>query len=282
MMSSTRIDSSEVFKRLEISLMVGNGSLLKKMKYFGQLVLDDTRQELLPKLDFFPTILLYGPPNTGKTTLVYSLFKELKGLKNNINLHYVDFSTVMTSEYGGTSKNVVAIFDDLRIKYSIDKPVILLIDELDQFCMTRDKSNEHDASRRAMSSLMLELDKLHPSIHRGIIVVAISNVQSKLDSAIIRRFNLKLSINQTLEYNEFEDYIYSISKLLSMSNMSGAEMKDLYEIYIKKGMTIPDVKGCFRDALISSQSNEQVLYASLFDAFKRGYSSVNNELEQRG
>ena len=274
----TRLDSKVIHKKLDDILTVGNDNVLKKMNSLGSLVLDSSRHETLTALDYLPTILLYGPPNTGKTTLVYRLFKELKLTNNNLNLYYMDFSSVMSSEYGGTSKNLVSAFDELVSDCSIDNPKIILIDEIDQFCMSREKKNEHDASRRAMSSLMLELDKLHPSNSKGLIVIAISNVQNMIDSAIVRRFNLKVSVNEQLDFEGFKKYLYKLEKLFNTLKLDD-NMDELYEIYKSKKLTIPDVKGCFRDALSSTDKFDELSNNNVVDSFKSAYSSIHNKLE---
>jgi len=274
----TRLDSQIVHKKMGSILTIGNDNVLRRMTSLGSLVLENSNYEALSKLDFMPTILLYGPPNTGKTTTVYRFFETIKSINNNVNLYYMDFSSVMSSEYGGTSKNLVSAFDELVSDCSIDNPKILLIDEIDQFCMSRDKANEHDASRRAMSSFMLELDRLHPSNLQGLIVVAISNVQSMLDAAVIRRFNLKLKINEQLDFEDFKNYINEFESLFKTLNLE-SELINIYGIYKDKRLTIPDVKGCFRDALSCVDSFDEISNSNVLDAFDNAYSSVSNELE---
>ncbi|GAB7222843.1 hypothetical protein VoSk93_20590 [Vibrio owensii] len=274
----TRLDSQVIHRKLGSILTIGNDDVFRSMVNLGSLMLEHSNYETLSKLDYLPTILLYGPPNTGKTTIVYRLFETLKSINNNVNLYYMDFSLIMSSEYGGTSKNVVSAFDDLISDCSIDNPKILLIDEIDQFCMSRDKANEHDASRRAMSSFMLELDRLHPSNLQGLIVVAISNVQTMLDAAVIRRFNLKIKVDEQLDFECFKGYINELEGLFNDLNLEG-ELGNLYDIYKRKRLTIPDVKGCFRDALSSIDNIEKLSNSCVLKAFDNAYSSVDNKLE---
>lgn len=265
-------------KKLGSILTIGNDDVLRRMVNLGSLVLDSSSYETLSKLDYLPTILLYGPPNTGKTTTVYRFFEALKSINNNLNLYYMDFSSVMSSEYGGTSKNLVSAFDELISDCSIENPKILLIDEIDQFCMSRDKASEHDASRRAMSSFMLELDRLHPSNSQGLIVIAISNVQSLIDAAVIRRFNLKIKVDEQLDFENFKNYIKELEALFNTLNLED-ELKNIYEIYKCKRLTIPDVKGCFRYALSTVDKLEKLTNSCVLKAFDNAYSSVGNKLE---
>ncbi|WP_180025592.1 MULTISPECIES: ATP-binding protein [unclassified Acinetobacter] len=274
-----RVDSKEITSRLESSLIVGNNYAMRKMKSLSSLILDSSKNKILSKLDYYPTIFLYGPPNTGKTTLVYSLFDLLKSKNNNINLYYLNFSLAMSAEYGGTSKNLIEVFSDLTQECSNENPKILLIDEIDQFCITRDKSNEHDASRRAMSAFLLELDKLHPSLVQGIIIVAISNIEDKIDVAVVRRFNLKIKVYERLSISEFKEYLIKLVAIISSLKLSDEDIKKLYNIYLDKNMTIPDVKGCFRNVITNTLNEKDITINEIIVAFNEAYSSVENILE---
>ncbi|WP_172979158.1 MULTISPECIES: ATP-binding protein [unclassified Pseudomonas] len=278
-----RIDSREIEKRLSSSLIYGNDLQLNRMHRLCELTASSASQEMLAALDFLPTILLFGPPNTGKTTLAYRLLSRVKESNNNANLYYLNFSRVMSAEYGETSKNIVKAFDYLSQNTADDEFKILLIDEIDQFCMSRSRSNEHDASRRAMSALMLELDKIHPFSHPRLVVIAATNVQDKIDNAIVRRFCLKLNVNEKLQREPFGDYI---SKLIGCINslpirvsLSVSQVNSLYQAYIDSNLTIPDIKGIFRNAILEDTHDFDNFFTQLNHEFKSAYSSINNTLE---
>lgn len=278
-----RIDSREIEKRLSSSLIYGNDLHLNRMHKLCKLTASAASQDMLAALDFLPTILLFGPPNTGKTTLAYRLLGRVKEANNNTNLYYLNFSQVMSAEYGETSKNITKAFDYLSENAADDEFKILLIDEIDQFCMSRSRANEHDASRRAMSALMLELDKLHPSSHPRLVVIAATNVQDKIDNAIVRRFCLKLKVNEKLEQGAFEDYISKlagcISGLASVDSFSVSQVNSLYKAYINSNLTIPDIKGIFRDVVLEDFHNFDMFFSQLDHGFRVGYSSIDNTVE---
>ncbi len=278
-----RIDSKKIEKRLSSSLICGNDLQLIRMHKLCELTASAASQDMLVALDFLPTILLFGPPNTGKTTLAYRLLSKVKESNNNANLYYLNFSQVMSSEYGETSKNIAKVFDYLSQNTADDEFKILLIDEIDQFCMTRSRANEHDASRRAMSALMLELDKLHPCSHPRLVVIAATNVQDKIDNAIVRRFCLKLKVNEKLKQEAFEDYIGKltghISNLTSTDSFSVSQFSSLYQAYIDSNLTIPDIKGIFRNVILEGYHDFDMFFSLLENGFKSGYSSIDNTLE---
>lgn len=275
-----RIDSNQVEKKLEKSLLFGDSNLLKRLLGFSNLILKPEKKEMLSRLDFNPTILLYGPPNTGKTTTAFKLFKEIKSEINNANLYLLSVSNLMSSEYGSTSKNLVGVFEELQKLSSFECPSILIIDEIDQICMSRNKDNEHDASRRAMSSLMLEMDRLHPSTTNGIIVIGITNVPEKIDSAVIRRFSLKIEVDFKLTFSEFKKYLEELFRLCGKQNPVDSTIEKYFALYENRRITIPDIKGFFRKGIVEDIINEELnLIAFIEMEFKNGYSSIENTLE---
>ncbi|WP_225085923.1 ATP-binding protein [Pectobacterium colocasium] len=277
-----RIDSHEIEKRLSSSFIYGNDLQLIRMHKLCELTASPASQEMLAALDFLPTILLFGPPNTGKTTLAYRLLSKIKESNNNANLYYLNFPQVMSAEYGETSKNIARVFDYLRQNTADDEFKILLIDEIDQFCMSRSRANEHDASRRAMSALMLELDKIHPCSNPRLVVIAATNVQEKIDNAIVRRFCLKLKVNEKLQREVFEDYIRKligcISSLASNIKLSDNQVNSLYQAYSDSNLTIPDIKGIFRNVVLEDIHDFEVFFSHLDHRFRLGYSSIDNTL----
>lgn len=278
-----RIDSGEIEKRLSSSLIYGNDSQLIKMHKLCELMATPASNKMLAALDFMPTILLFGPPNTGKTTLAYRLLNKVKESNNNANLYCLNFSQVMSAEYGETSKNIARAFDYLNQNAGNEEFKILLIDEIDQFCMSRSRTNEHDASRRAMSALMLELDKIHPSSHPRLVVIAATNVQDKIDNAIVRRFCLKLKVNDKLQQKVFKDYISnligSIGSFASNVSLNSSQVNGLYRVYIDSNLTIPDIKGIFRSVVLEDFHDSDIFFSQLDHKFRSGYSSIDNALE---
>lgn len=275
-----KIDSSYVNKRLDKSMFFGCKDLNRRLFGFSKLVLSEQENEKLAKLDFNPCILLYGPPNTGKTTSVYSLFKQIKlEISNDVSLFVLSISSLMSSDYGATSKNLVSAFEELKRGCSFEKPSLLIIDEMDQICMSRSKENEHDASRRAMSALMLELDQLHPSIAKGLIVVGITNVPEKIDNAILRRFTLKEKVNPKLDYDDFSKYLTSLFHANEINEVNESDLKSIFEVYNRRDLTVPDIKGFFKNAMIEAYvKNDFDIISFIINEFEHGYSSIENKL----
>uniref|UniRef100_T1I5V1 ATPase AAA-type core domain-containing protein n=2 Tax=Rhodnius prolixus TaxID=13249 RepID=T1I5V1_RHOPR len=73
-------------------------------------------------------------------------------------------------------------------------PSTIFIDELDALASSRDCPNEHEASRRLKSELLVQLDGLLKSDNQ-VFFLTTSNLPWDLDSAILRRLEKRILIN---------------------------------------------------------------------------------------
>lgn len=231
--------------------------------------------------DLAPSVLFYGLPNTGKTTLCYLLFDQIKQeVTNEINFYTVDIGRMLDPALGQSSRNLEQIFQDLRNICSDGTSVFLLLDELDAFCMSRSRSQEHDAVRRAMTTLMLELDKLHPSTTTRLLVFGITNVPNLVDTAVVRRFALKQSVDAHLSWNDFKLYLGYLNKPIKYKPNEG-ELQKLYDIYKCRNFTTGDIKALYKVLFIDVMCTDSSvnLIDRLVELFEKGFSTRDNILK---
>ncbi|KAM9986197.1 hypothetical protein ACTFIY_010611 [Dictyostelium cf. discoideum] len=119
-------------------------------------------------------ILLVGPPGTGKTLLAKSLAGEAR----------VSFITINGSEFeeafvGVGAKRVRELFEAARK----NSPCIVFIDEIDSVGGSRTKRVNYHPSE-ALNQLLVELDGFDG--REGVMVMAATNYQDSLDTALIR------------------------------------------------------------------------------------------------
>lgn len=155
-----------------------------KEKYM-RLIKETEYSDKLVEFGLKPTnrVLLYGASGTGKTFSTKAIANYL-----GYTMLYVDIGEALSS--GNIAKNVKDIF---RIANEI-KNCIVFLDECDSIAYNREEAVGDDASmlRRATNAIFQAMDNMDYRI----IVFAASNLESKLDAAFIRRFNLKMRFNK--------------------------------------------------------------------------------------
>ncbi len=137
--------------------------------------------------------LFYGPPGTGK-----SLTAGLIGKECGLNVFSVDASRVVSKYIGETEKNLVGLFERMKIENQRqEKKPILFFDEADVLFSKR--TEVRDAKDKWAN---METSVLLPLIEEygGLVIVA-TNLEHNLDGAMDRRFQLKIKF-PTLNYNE--------------------------------------------------------------------------------
>ena len=134
------------------------------------------RDEILRAgIDSTNTLLLYGPPGCGKTT-VAQYISHTAGLP----LITARLDGLVSSLLGSTAKNIRRIFD-----YASRSECILFLDEFDVVAKVRDDHHELGELKRVVNSLLQNIDDLSPSS----ILIAATNHHDLLDPAVWRRFN---------------------------------------------------------------------------------------------
>lgn len=132
--------------------------------------------------------LLYGPPGTGKT-----MFGRFLSYKMHLPFCYLNFSKLIDSYMGGTSKNLAKAF-----AYASSHPCIFMLDEVDAVSANRNQARGGGAEKelgRASITLMQEFDKLP----NDVIVLAATNQMETLDPAFVSRCSSKYEMKPFTE-----------------------------------------------------------------------------------
>jgi MoxR-like ATPase len=127
------------------------------------------------------TFLLYGPPGTGKSRLARHTAQEL-----GLDLYIARLDGLISSFLGSTSKNIRALFD-----FASKTPCVLFLDEFDAIAKLRSDSQELGELKRVVNSFIQNLDTLGNQC----IIIAATNHNELLDSAIWRRFSYRLALD---------------------------------------------------------------------------------------
>lgn len=126
------------------------------------------------------TLLLYGPPGCGKTQCAYLIARELC-----LPLIIARLDSLISSYLGTTAKNIRALFE-----FAQKMPCVLFLDEFDAIAKARDDSNELGELKRVVNSLLQNVD----AMSKDSLLIAATNHDKLLDSAVWRRFEYKLEI----------------------------------------------------------------------------------------
>lgn len=125
-------------------------------------------------------ILLYGPSGCGK-----SLGAERLAWNTGLPLLKVRFDTLLSSYFGETHANLRKVFDAAKTS-----PCALFLDECDTLARSRTERNDVGEATRITNAL---LEMLEDYSGEGLVIAA-TNLDSALDSALIRRFDEVLRI----------------------------------------------------------------------------------------
>ena len=132
-------------------------------------------------------VLLYGAPGTGKTFAAGALANELK--RDLIKLNVPE---LRNKYYGETEKLLKKAFTEMR-QMAVQKPnpPLFLLNEADQLVHNRISSNSTcGAIENTIQSIILEELETFPGI-----LILTTNLESNMDEAFFRRFDLKMKFN---------------------------------------------------------------------------------------
>lgn len=178
--SDSRLQIVEVIPPIgSITNIVLDPLIQSQIEEFTNIVINSSKLEI-QGLDIPKTLILYGQPGCGKTSIAHYI-SHLTGLP----LVLARLDSLVSSLLGSTAKNIRKIFD-----YVKDYPCILLLDEFDAIAKARDDQKEIGELKRVINSLLQNMD----SMPRHCVLIAATNHPELLDRAVWRRFLQKVEV----------------------------------------------------------------------------------------
>lgn len=224
--------------------------------------------DLYKKLDFYNNILLTGLPGTGKTRSIYKL---LSNQKNNVRLYQLKLGTLLHADMGKTSQIIEDLFNSIRDQASPQKKLIILLDEIDSIGLSRFNSSVLDGIRRALISLMIELDK--NIMRKNIVFIGISNIPELLDPGLVRRFTLKIKYPDVISKGELKKFLNYLVK-------ETWDIEKINKIIHDRGFTPSDLKNLFQNILVEHNFSEEEINWNQSLLLKLNDSESTKELMQ--
>lgn len=172
--------------------------------------------ELLAKyqLPISNKLLLYGPSGCGKTLASYVIAGELQKMMIVINL-----GAIVSSKLGETSKNLAKIF-----RRAAQEDCIIFIDEFDSLGKVRDYSQDHGEMKRVVNTILQLFDYLPQSS----MVICATNQKEMLDDALLRRFDLAISL-ELPDQQQIQELIKLVLKEGQFTFDRKVSMKQLFD-----------------------------------------------------
>jgi len=151
------------------------------------LVLPQRQPQLFLHHKPWRSILLFGPPGTGKSALAHAIAEE-----TNCDFHALSVADIMSKSFGESERNIRSAF--ARARDTKAPRSILFLDEIDALGQNRSTAaSDNDNSRRVLTELLTQLDGVGKDNAR-ILVIAATNRPQDLDPALRRRFERKIMV----------------------------------------------------------------------------------------
>lgn len=181
--NETRLSIADILSpEINTAELILSSSVQEAVKEFVEII-EHKEKFIALGVEIHNSLLLYGPPGCGKTSLAKYIAKSIQ-----LPIIIARLDSMISSLLGNTSKNIRKLFE-----FADNKPCILFLDEFDAIAKNRKDQNEQGELKRVINSLLQNIDDF---LANGNILIAATNHQELLDDAIWRRFEKVIFIDK--------------------------------------------------------------------------------------
>lgn len=253
-------------------LLYGVSDQYKKILAFCDLVWSE--DWLLKKeiYQFNPTVMLYGSPGTGKTTLLRNLAYDLKQQREDFKYYVINIELLLNKDLGQSSKNLSQIFDDIESLVEKEYNVLIHFDDVDSVLCSRYISNESSGVKRLINTFITKLDKIQFNNYKNPPIIATTtNMYSLIDTAVKRRFSVKFMIENDMKPHEFQMWLEPIVQDIGIKE--SIDYSYLYATMMEKKLTNYDLYLIMQNMFLDKIAGSEVTYQQLILGIKEALSS---------
>lgn len=193
------------------------------------------------------TVLLTGPPGTGKTAAVNAVVRE-----RGVPMIKLSCTKVVSSLLGSTGNNVRDAID-AAVKFSEKAGgAILFFDEFEALAASRVDSERSDVmeTARVVTTILTALDSVREA-RANLAIIAATNISNRLDPAVVRRFVERLSFHD-LPAPHKERLLYSLFVTAKAAKLVAGDFEVPAGLLEPKKFTADDLYKGVLDGLMTS------------------------------
>ena len=216
-----RIDAENTIHDVIESTLHASGLWDSKAQYQGELDFDASLLNLKQPASYLDEVsfalkhnkparvLLSGPPGTGKTAFAHFLTET-----NQRDLIRVKCSDVLSKWVGESEQNVAELFHRAHVEEKV-----ILLDEVDSLLVSREALTAHH-ELQLVNEFLTQIECFTQPLF------AATNFDSRLDKAVLRRFDFKLECT----YLKPEQVCALYRQVLGIKRLSLAEQQRLFTL----------------------------------------------------
>lgn len=241
---------------------------------FCNLVWSDSWQQKKEMYSINSTVMLYGSPGTGKTSLLQNVAIEMR--HQEVKYFTYSLERLLHKDLGKSSENLRDLFDFIRSESQKEEKILVHFDDVDSVLSSRLIENESSGIRRFVNTFIKELDitfyecdKYPPPI-----IAVTTNIYQRIDSAVRRRFSLKFHIENNIALEEFKVWLDPIMKDLEVEG--NISYGSLFDKMVERALTPYDICLIVQHLLLEKLSGVNIDFCAVEDEFERMSSSSIN------